>query len=856
MVDIQQQALAELNATKAMHLAGKLEEAIRRYQALLKAHPTFADVLHPLGIAFQQLGWHAEAAEAIGHWVTLVPQDYDALINLSNSLLALGRAAEAVQASQRAAALRPDAAGAHAILAQALHASRDLAGARASYECALALEPNSAECLFNFANLLVDGGLVEEAVQRYRDALKVRADLPEVYVNLANNLVRLGKADEAIGHFHTALRLRPGMPEALVNLGNALFIHSGDLDGARRCFEEVIAQVPTYRDALNNLTSLAMEAGDMVTAVRHARRMLEVHSRDQLLHTTAAGLFMSLGQWEEGWQHFEWRWLRPNLPVPLRDFGRPEWQGEDIGGKTILIHHEQGLGDSIQFVRFVQQVVARTAHVILEVPSNLLALYRLAVTGVTFATFGEPLPPFDVHVPIMSLARLLGVTVDRVPAPIPYLKADPARVDAWRDRLPKGGFRIGVVWQGKPGTGVDRGRSFGLEHLAPVARVPGVTLISLQKGFGLDQLDRLPDGMKVQTLGPDFDEGPDAFMDTAAVMQHLDLIISSDTSVAHLAGALGCPVWVPLKFAPDWRWMREREDSPWYPRTMRLFRQSTAGDWAGVFQRLATEVALLKDGDASRLTPASPIPRQPPFPFPPVPAPPLPAHRPPILSQQVRGLPDIGNQDALEAATRLGVFRYSSSNRILGRCLEADGEWLEGEVEACTRTLEPGETVVEVGAGIGLHAVALSQQFKVHAFEPEMHLWELMQWNMAHLHYGVLTQHRGDGTSIDSLGLESLHLIKVSVDTPVLRVLHGARSSILRHRPCMYLRSDDEKPDQAMLDLLREMDYRVWQHRVPLHRAANFKGNSVDPFPGVGVCNLICVPVGRQAVMQGLPRLL
>ncbi|MBJ7416514.1 MAG: tetratricopeptide repeat protein, partial [Niveispirillum sp.] len=611
MVDRQQQALAELNATKAVHLAGKLDEAVRRYQALLQAHPTFAEVLHPLGIAFQQLGLHAQAAEAIGHWVTLVPQDYDALINLSNSLLALKRNADAVQAGQRAVALRPDNAGAHASLAVSQHAARDLAGAEASYGRALALAPASAEHLFNYANLLVDAGRIDEAVQRYRDALSVRDDFPEIHVNLANNLVRLGKADEAMGHYHAALRLRPGMPEALVNLGNALFIHAGDLEGARRCFEAVVAQVPTYRDALNNLTSLAMEDGDMVTAVRHARRMLEVHPNDQLLHTTAAGLFMSLGQWEEGWQHFEWRWLRPNLPVPLRDFGKPEWQGEDISGKTILIHHEQGLGDSIQFVRFVQQVVARAAQVVLEVPSNLMALYGLATTGAVLTIYGEPLPPFDVHVPIMSLARVLGVSVDTVPTPIPYLKADPGRVAAWGDRLPKDGFRIGIVWQGKPGTGVDRGRSYALEQLASVGRVPGVKLISLQKGFGLDQLDRMPDGMKVETLGPDFDEGPDAFMDTAAVMQHLDLIISSDTSVAHLAGALGRPVWVPLKFAPDWRWMRKREDSPWYPGTMRLFRQSAPGEWADVFARLATEVAMLKDGDVSRLTPAAPQPRQP-----------------------------------------------------------------------------------------------------------------------------------------------------------------------------------------------------------------------------------------------------
>lgn len=855
MVDRQQQALAELNATKTVHLAGKLDEAVRRYQALLQAHPTFADVLHPLGIAFQQLGLHAQAAEAIGHWVTLVPQDYDAHINLSNSLLALGRAVDAVQSGQRAVALRPDNAGAHASLAVSQHAARDLAGAEASYGRALALAPASAEHLFNYANLLVDAGRVEDAVQRYRDALTVRNDLPEVHVNLANNLVRLGKADEAMGHYHTALRLRPGMPEALLNLGNALFTHAGDLDGARRCFEAVVAQVPTYRDALNNLTSLAMEEGDMVTAVRHARRMLEVHPNDQLLHTTAAGLFMSLGQWEEGWQHFEWRWLRPNLPVPLRDFGKPEWQGEDISGKTILIHHEQGLGDSIQFVRFVQQVAARAARVFLEVPSNLMALYGLAMTGVSLTVYGEPLPPFDVHVPIMSLARVLGVTVDKVPAPIPYLKADPVRVATWRDRLPKDGFRIGVVWQGKPGTGVDRGRSYALEQLAPVAGVAGVTLISLQKGFGLDQLDRLPDGMKVETLGPDFDEGPDAFMDTAAVMQHLDLIISSDTSVAHLAGALGRPVWVPLKFAPDWRWMRRREDSPWYPGTMRLFRQSAPGNWADVFTRLATEVAMLKDGDASRLIPAAPQPRQPLLPFPPVPAPPLPPHCPPVFVR-TSPPPVAVNAGISETVTRIGSIRYPSADRALACCLELDGEWLEDEVDACARTLEAGDTVVEIGAGVGLHALTLSRQFVVNVFEPEPRLREPMLWNFAHHGHAAVKVHDGDGTDIDALDLAGLHLIKVCVDDLALRVLEGAQASISRHRPCLYLRSPSAEPEAALMERLRELNYRVWRHELPLHRAVNFKGNNIDPFPGVGVCNLICVPVGRQAVMRGLARLL
>ncbi|MBJ7416513.1 MAG: hypothetical protein JHC88_13865, partial [Niveispirillum sp.] len=235
--------------------------------------------------------------------------------------------------------------------------------------------------------------------------------------------------------------------------------------------------------------------------------------------------------------------------------------------------------------------------------------------------------------------------------------------------------------------------------------------------------------------------------------------------------------------------------------------------------------------------------------------PPLPPQCPPVLIR-TSPPPIAVNAATSETVTRIGPIRYPSADRVLGRCLEVDGEWLEDEVEVCARALEAGDTVVEVGAGIGLHALTLCKQFAVNAFEPEPRLLEAMLWNIAQHNRGTLKVHEGDGTDIDALALGRLHLIKVSIDHLVLRVLEGAQASIHRHRPCLYLRSQSAGPEAGLMERLQELNYRVWRHQLPLHRVANFKGNSIDPFPGVGVCNLICVPAGRQAVMQGLARLL
>jgi hypothetical protein len=291
----------------------------------------------------------------------------------------------------------------------------------------------------------------------------------------------------------------------------------------------------------------------------------------------------------KGFAEFEWYRQRPESPrSPLQT---PHWTGaEDLNGKILAITAEQGLGDTLQGVRYAALAQARGAKVILYVQPPLVALLRdhLAPAVEAVIAQGSEMPAHDYQVGMMSLPYVFGTELHTVPAQTPYLKADPALVARWRDRLGAQGLRIGICWQGgQPGG--DMGRSFPVRMLAGIARLPGVRLIALQKGAGLKQLEDLPPGMQIEMPGEDFDNGPDAFLDSAAVMENLDLVISSDTSIIHLAGALGRPAWLAAKFVPEWRWLLAREDSVWYP-SLRLFRQKAVGDWGSVFTRMEDEL--------------------------------------------------------------------------------------------------------------------------------------------------------------------------------------------------------------------------------------------------------------------------
>ncbi|MBV8403910.1 MAG: hypothetical protein JO203_06930, partial [Gammaproteobacteria bacterium] len=303
----------------------------------------------------------------------------------------------------------------------------------------------------------------------------------------------------------------------------------------------------------------------------------------------AGVLQLQLGRFEAGWSLYD------NRPSALATAGWPQawWRGEDLRDKTLFVHCEQGLGDAIQFCRYLLLAEARGARVVLSLDDRLRRLLRGLSPTIRFVGPGEKPEHFDFHCPLLSLPGAFATTLETIPGMTRYLSAEPERVAVWRQRLGTEGFRIGICWQGNPNNAQDVGRSPPLEMFAPLAAIPGVRLISLQKYHGLEQLAAGPAGMSIEQLGEEFDSGPDAFIDTAAVMESLDLVISGDTAIVHLAGALGHPAWVALRHVPEWRWLLSGAYSPWYP-TLRLFRQSHRGDWAGVFAAMRAALVELR----------------------------------------------------------------------------------------------------------------------------------------------------------------------------------------------------------------------------------------------------------------------
>jgi hypothetical protein len=355
-------------------------------------------------------------------------------------------------------------------------------------------------------------------------------------------------------------------------------------------YGRAVALKPDNAGAHFNRANTLRQLGRIEEAVAGYGRAIALQPDFAMAHHNLAVCLLADGQFPAGLREYEWRKVAPDFDDPRYRLRDP-WLGEaDIAGKTLFVYPELYLGDTIQFARYGRMAEARGAKVVLAAPEALHGLLR--TLSPTIDLIGKDAQPaqFDYQCALLSLPLAFGTELATIPAEVPYLSAEPERAARWADRVGTGGFKIGICWQGSTLTYAHHmQRSFPLASLAGVAQTPGVRLISLQKHDGLDQLTALPTGMAVETLGEDFDAGPDAFLDTAAVMAGLDLVISADTAVAHLAGALGVRTWLALPKVPDWRWMLHGEDSPWYP-TMRLFRQDAPGDWAGVFARI--EAAL------------------------------------------------------------------------------------------------------------------------------------------------------------------------------------------------------------------------------------------------------------------------
>ena len=460
---------------------------------------------------------------------------------------------------------------------------------------AISLDPNHAEAHNNLGNCLRDLKRLPEALQHYQRAVALKPDYAQAHNNLGVAQRELDDSASAVASFRRAIALRPRYASAHFNLGLALG-NLGELPEAEATLRQALLFDPEDVAVHLQLARILMELGRMAEAQHSLLAAAALKPRRVDAAFDLGLLLLSHGIFKAGWEHYEARWLvKPGSTIkPVKPRVRV-WQGEPLEDKTILIQGEQGLGDIIQLCRYVPLLAARGAKVTLFVPDGLIRLLEPLSPVAEVTSRVERARSFDYRCYLMSLPRAFGTALETIPrSEGPYLRAEEARVIRWRERLGSEGFKIGIVWQGNPKSQADIGRSVPLASFEPLARLPGVRLISLQKRFGLEQLDSLPPGMTIETLGDDFDSGTDAFLDSAAVIRNCDMIVTSDTSMAHLAGALDWRTWVALSTTADWRWLRERSDSPWY-RSLTLFRQRSKGDWKSVFaamaERLGAELA-------------------------------------------------------------------------------------------------------------------------------------------------------------------------------------------------------------------------------------------------------------------------
>ena len=511
---------------------------------------TQADAL-ARGQEYQQAGDFARAEEVYRNFLRSEPRDAEGYFQLGAVLSHQGRFADSEEAYRSCLRLQGDHLAALVNLGYVLGEQDCVDAARDCYEQAVRLRPEVAEAHHNLGNVLREQGQLDRALASYDQALRLRPEYGKAHINRGIALVARGEIEKALDSLERGVILMPEMADAHSSLGAALCCQLR-FDEALACYERALVLNPEFAEAAWN----------------------------------RALIWLLLGDYERGWPAYEWRWRCKRTTV-LPPFNRPRWDGTPLEGRTILLHAEQGLGDTIQFIRYAPLVKARGGRVIVQCQNFLIQLLSRTAGIDGLVGWGAVPPPFDVWAPLMSLPALFHTTRETVPVQAPYVFPDPDLVAHWRRQFaPVRGFRIGIVWQGSPRHPWDRHRSIPLEQFEPLARIPGVRLISLQKGAGSEQLRALGGRFPVLSLGELFNEDSGPFLDSAAVLANLDLLITIDSAPAHLAGAMGVPAWVALPYAPDWRWLLGRTDSIWYP-TLRLFRQEHFGDWAGVLQQMA-----------------------------------------------------------------------------------------------------------------------------------------------------------------------------------------------------------------------------------------------------------------------------
>lgn len=560
------------NLGNALQQIGRFDEAIEKYQRALRTRPDFLEVHNNLGNALKGAGRVAEAIEAYRKALSIKGDYADAWSNLATSLFESDQLNPAVEAIQNAVSLNPDSAEYQNNYASILRKKGDLAGAIAAGQRAVQINDKYMQAHCTLGAVLLDAGQIDASIESIQKAIDIYPQFAEAYSNLGNALRAKGETDRAVEAYKKSIELKPLYCEAHANLGKLLHTLDRYEEAVESC-RRALELKPGFPDALSDLGTSLINLGKLAEGVECYRQAVAAAPETAIIHYNLGLTQLMTGDYRSGWAECEWRWFAPELDIPYPTFSTPRWEGTALNGRHALIFAEQGFGDTLQYSRFATVAAKQGGPVTLVCQPELVRLMR-SLEGVTNVhSITEPLPKHDVHFALQSLPGMFDTVVETIPLSQGYLKPDAQQMLHWRDRLAseQRRLKVGIAWTGRKHP--DPKRSIPTKALAPLGRVEGVRFYSLQKVDMSSPHPKPPPIEMVDFMGEMHD-----FADTAALMANLDLVITIDTSIAHLAGAIGKKVWILLPFLPDWRWMLERDDSPWYA-SARLFRQPSRGDW-------------------------------------------------------------------------------------------------------------------------------------------------------------------------------------------------------------------------------------------------------------------------------------
>ena len=574
--------LAHYNLGNALRAAGRLDEAIDHYRQAIRLHPGFSEAHNNLGNALGDMERWEEAVEVYRRLLQMNPNNSLACNNLGGALHRLGKIEEAEKWIRKALQFQPRYATAIASLGRLLKEKQDWPQAAAVLEEGCRLLPQSLEIHLQCSDALRAVDRFADAVAISRQAVALKPDSSEAINSLGNSLWSNGEFDAAAEAFTSALKLRPDDVTAMNNLAGLLG-DRGNLGEAMAMLQKSLQISPDFPGALFNYAVALAGLNRFDEAIGYYRKALNSRPDFAQAHHGVAQIHLVRGEFEQGLRLYEWRRRLPGRPRP---FPNKEWKGESWQGRQVVLLDEEGLGDSIQFIRYARLVAEKGAEVTAVCAPALSRVFSWVKGVDRVVPRGTLVDRHDFHVPLLSLPLAMGTRLETIPANVPYIEPPLDQIAHWKKRLEvwASEFKVGLAWAGNPAHKRDRYRSIPPSLLAPLSQ-SGARFISLQKTTVAPQFTGMPP-FDTENLGPELHD----LSDTAGLIANLDLVITVDTSIAHLAGALGRPVWVFIPFAPDWRWLLDREDSPWYP-TMRLFRQSTIGDWSGPIAKIAEELA-------------------------------------------------------------------------------------------------------------------------------------------------------------------------------------------------------------------------------------------------------------------------